>query len=203
MSLIEEALRRLKDPALPTQPSPTAPKPEPDNAPAARSWSAISRRTAHSAASSQPQTTNAFVAVTVAVIALTAAFIAGSVFWMDRTLGQHRTAPPVPALPQPAPPPDPVPTPQSTMSALPEPPPASPAPSEPTPAPSPIPAPAPKEEVVLTGIVEGSGQPYAVINGSIVGVGEQIQGLTLLKIGRGAVTGRRDDGSETTLSLPK
>ena len=199
MSLIEEALRRLKDPALPTQPapSPTAPKTEPDNAPAAHSWSAISRRAAHSSAS-QPQTTNALVAVTVAVIALTAAFIAGSVFWMDRTLGQHNPVPIAPAPPPPAL--DPVPVPQATMSELPEPPPAPP---EPTPASSQAQAPAPKDEVILTGIVEGSGQPYAMINGSIVGVGEQIQGLTLLEIANGTVKVRRDDGSETTLSLRK
>ena len=203
MSLIEEALRRMKDPILTAQPAPpsTAPKRKPDDTPAAHSWSAMARP-----ASAQPRTINALIGVTLAVLTLTAVFLAGGAFWLSRTLSKSQAAPIPVVTPQPT-------TvglsPNPTASEVPEPPIVNPVPSEPTPTPAPEAPPAPqdqpqaKEKITLTGIVEGSGEPYAVINGSIVGVGEEIWGLTLVGIGNGSVKMRRHDGSETTLSLRK
>jgi len=54
---------------------------------------------------------------------------------------------------------------------------------------------------VLSGVVEGLGEPYAVIDGMIVGVGEQVNGATLDGITNGTVTLRRSDGSVLTLSV--
>ena len=208
MSLIEEALRRLKDPILAAQSAPpsTAPKSKPNDTPAAaHSWSAMARRAAHPV-SAKPQTVNALIGVTLVVLALAAVFLAGSAWWLSRTLSKSQAAPTPVVTPQPI---MEVPSPNPMASQIPEPPLVSPVPSEPTPAPvlevSPAPTehPQAKAEILLTGIVEGSGEPYAVINGSIVGVGETVQGLTLLEIGNGSVKVRRPDGSDTTLSLPK
>ena len=78
---------------------------------------------------------------------------------------------------------------------LPTPPHASSA-SEPT-----APASRPPEEFVVSGIVEGLGEPYAVINGAIVGVGEQVGDATLIEITANTVRLRRPDGRETTAQL--
>ena len=190
MSIIEEALRRMKDPVVtgPTAPSKTE-RPE---TPAAHSWPAAPPLP--SRASARPKTTNPLPAVTAAVVMVTAAFIAGGAFWMGRALGtkppaSSGAAAPVSRLPA------------SEPSAPSQPPSAS---SEATrQAAPPVAESRPQEELVLTGIVEGEGEPYAMINGQIVGIGEQVQGSTLLAIGKGAVTVRRPDGTERTLSLPK
>ena len=58
-------------------------------------------------------------------------------------------------------------------------------------------------EFNLTGIVEGSGEPYAVINGSIVAEGEAIGKATLLKIGEGTVTLRLANGKEAVLRVSR
>ena len=60
-----------------------------------------------------------------------------------------------------------------------------------------------KESLTLTGIVEGEGESYAVINGTVVGVGDQINGATLLNISSHIVRVREADGTETDLILPK
>ena len=194
MSLIEEALRRLKDPVIPAQPTPpkAAPKTTPDDA-RAHAWSAAPPLTTRPSPS-HPQTTNVLLAVTLAVLALAALLIASAAFWMGRALIAPQQAAPT-AAPEPAPPKEQAPPaaseapPTATETKAPD---ATPATSDQA-----------KEELVLTGIVEGSGEPYAVINGSIVGVGEQVKGSTLLEIGKGTVKMRRPDGTETALSLPK
>ena len=185
MSIIEEALRRLKDPTI-TAPPQASPGTERREAPTAHSWPAAPPLSGRAA--SPPKATNALVGVTVAIIALTAVFIAGGAFWMGRTMSGHPAAPEAKAANEPSvasgsPP---------VLTETTPPPVAAPAAREPD-----------KEELVLTGIVEGEGEPYAVINGAIVGVGEQIKGSTLLAIGNGAVKVRRPDGTEIALSLPK
>jgi hypothetical protein len=45
------------------------------------------------------------------------------------------------------------------------------------------------------------GEPYAVINGMIVGVGEHVEGATLLEIANGEVRLRHGNGEETTLRV--
>jgi len=54
---------------------------------------------------------------------------------------------------------------------------------------------------VLSGVVEGLGEPYAVIDGMIVGLGEEVNGVTLAEITNGTVKLRRADGSVLTLSV--
>ena len=44
--------------------------------------------------------------------------------------------------------------------------------------------------------MEGLGAPYAVINGLVVGIGEQLGDVTVVKIGDGRVTVRRLDGTQ-------
>jgi hypothetical protein len=61
----------------------------------------------------------------------------------------------------------------------------------------------PQDQVVISGIVEGEGQSYAVINGAIVAVGERIGEFTLEEIANGAARLRRTDGSEVVLRVPR
>jgi len=61
----------------------------------------------------------------------------------------------------------------------------------------------PTRRLVMSGIVEGLGKPYAVINGKIVTVGEQIEDATLLEIADGTVRLRRSDGQELALRVPR
>jgi len=53
----------------------------------------------------------------------------------------------------------------------------------------------------LTGIVEGSGEPLAMINGMVLGIGDRVEGATLLEIANGSVRLRRADGNETVLQV--
>ncbi len=189
----------MKDPVITAQPA--APTTTPDGTPAAHSWSAIPPL-ATRPASSPPKVTNVLMATALAVLALTVIFIAGSAFWMGRTLTRPQPAPPAVVAPQ-----------QPTTAAG-----ASPALQASTSAQTqdapPVSSDQPEknqpkddqpkeEELILTGIVEGGGEPYAVINGVIVGVGEQIKESTLLEIGKGKAKVRRPDGRETVLSIPK
>jgi len=71
-----------------------------------------------------------------------------------------------------------------------------------------VPAPAPilsnsSDGLIVTGVVEGLGQPFAVINGAIVAVGERIREHTLLEIANGIVRLRRPDGEEVLLRVPR
>ena len=174
MSLIEEALRRLKDPGIPGEPAPQDESRRQE--PAAHSWPTSRPR---------PHAPNALLGATAAILVLTAVFIAASTFWTVRTL--H--SPPSPTPPAPI----------SAVAELTPPAPAAAAAPEPAPEPS---APV-KEPLTLTGIVEGEGKSYAVINGAVVGVGDQINGATLLNISSHIVRVREADGTETDLILPK
>ena len=62
---------------------------------------------------------------------------------------------------------------------------------------------APKDRVTLTGIVQGVGQPYAVINGAIVSEGERVGTAVLIEITKNAVRLRRDDGTDLVLTVPR
>lgn len=61
--------------------------------------------------------------------------------------------------------------------------------------------PAGGDPFVLNGVVEGAGEPYAMINGVIVAIGQRVKDFTLVSIGDGAATLRRDDGKETVLRV--
>lgn len=194
MSIIEEALRRVQDPLLPpAKPSP-APAPDrpadPERRPAAHPWQGAPARPA--APTLQPQTLP-LTAVALAVLLLTTALIIGGAFWMGRavTIAPRAGSAAV----------------QASMTS-----PAEPEPEEAKPAPPQRPRSAPQASahasattpgLVLSGVVEGSGDPYAVINGLIVAVGERVGNATLEEIAQGSVTLRHDDGRQTILRVPR
>lgn len=195
MSLIEEALRRVKDPLVPPASSaPEKPAKKPRQAqvsqatPAAHSWSP-------SPAASASRTPSSSLApltmVTLAILALTAALIFGGAVWMWQALNGHLRATPESA--------NPVST--EEMAADPSSSISSTADSEAQSAHS-----TSKElvpEFNVTGIVEGLGDPYAMINGSIVAVGGTIGRATLTGISEGTVTLQLADGKETVVRVQR
>ena len=183
MSLIEEALRRIKDPLLPGQGTPSKRQGAREETPPAHPWSA-NPPPSSSAATSAPHTTPALVGVTVVVVALTAALIIGGTLWMRQVLRER-----APGLAEG--------TQALSVTNATDQDPSADNPKRDVLKPANTP-----NDLVLSGVVEGSGEPYAVINGKVIGVGETIGGTTLLAIGNGAVTLRRADGSEIVLRVP-
>ena len=202
MSLIEEALRRLQDPLLQGQQStpPKSVKTQPADTAPAHPWPTTPPLPG-SPPPSLPQASNSLIPVAGAVLALTALLSIGGAFWAGRTLGTSRsflpakpaqlirssqtseaTPPGVKSLPE---------TQSTQPPSL-----ALPWAKDHTPS-------NPQDQFILSGVVEGLGEPYAVINGVIVGVGEQVDGSTLLEVVNGVVKLRRPDGSETILRVPK
>ena len=152
MSIIEEALRRAQDPLTPKAQQPQAAGTEqqaPESRPAAHSWPAAPSSPAAPSTVSQ---TAPLTAVAVAVLMLTVALVVGGAFWMGRTLAtqpraQATPTPATPALSQPAAPAAGTPQPDRPRMAETK--------KE------------PRASLVLSGLVEGQGESYAVINGLI------------------------------------
>ena len=219
MSLIERALRNVNDPVVSVSPAPRqASPPEPAGAPpqAAKPW--LPR-----APSQAPPAWPSLVLVGVAVLALTIVLVIGGSFWLGRTLGATRAAPAAARMPEAEP------AAATSAAAWPAPalltaepatvPPAAPmAAGEPSPARSLIsvsdtpllalpwgvlPKRPAEERLRLTGVVEGMGESYAVINGTIVGLGERVDGFTLTKIANGSVTVRDHNGEEAVLRVAR
>ena len=196
MSLIDEALRRLQDPLIPKTPQ-SPPSSAPPQQPtqheppsSVHSWPVkpvpIPVETPLPASSLFKA--NSLLAVALAVLVLTVILIVGGAFWMGRALQtQGQTAPMTSA-----PPPD---------AKLEMPQDSTPTRSLPSPKRKVLP-PSDTDRFTLSGVAEG-GAPYAVINGTIVGVGEHIGDATLLEIVNGAVKIRRADGTETVLRVPR
>ena len=216
MSLIEEALRRLDDPLLspeqtqkppPSKPSspPLAPAPAPTSV---HPWPPTSIPS--STPIVVPATSPVLAAVVAAIVVLTVALLVGGAWWMGHASGWSQPVVPAVAPPPPAAIPPVAPRPVAThqervlgeasqseegqsvhiqqrpAARLKEPPPATPPP-----------------QFILTGIVEGGGVPYAMINGSIVSVGEQVEDFTLVGIANAVVKLRRADGHELVLRVPR
>ncbi len=186
MSLIEEALRRLKDPLITTTPEPPPTKPgaqkiAPQEAASIHPWST----TPSTPVVQQPAqpVTHALVAVAVAVLALTLALIIGGALWMKRTMGTMTTPHPIDPIEEASPPP--VRAPDGSLTTSPR-------------AAMPL---SKQNELILSGVAEGLGESYAVINGTIVRVGEQVQDATLMSVTNGVVTLRRADGKDVTLRV--
>lgn len=189
MSLIEEALRRVKDPLVPPASSaPEKPAKKPRQAqvsqatPAAHSWSPSP---AASASRTPSSSLAPFTMVTLAVLALTAALIFGGAVWMWQTLNGNQS---------------------STVSDKPatsEPSDSNDANSDDATQTAHTAAKKLAQEFNVTGIVEGSGDPYAMINGSIVAVGETIGSATLTGISEGTVTLQLADGKETVVRVQR
>ncbi|MBI2104887.1 MAG: hypothetical protein HYT90_04835 [Candidatus Omnitrophica bacterium] len=194
MSLIEQALRRVQDPMVGQGPpapavSPPAAAPPPTQAAPAHSWPTTPAGAPP--ASPAPVRVNTLMAVALGLFALSAVLVIGGAFWMGRAVGR-----PAPSAPEPTP------LSSTTPTAVPFP---KPAPLKELPRLS-IPwvkrAPL-QEQYVLSGLIEGTGEPYAVINGMIFGVGERIGNATVVEIGNGAVKLLQPNGKETVLHLPR
>ena len=212
MSLIEEALRRVQDPIVsgkkaapqaPSKESKQAERETPREPAPAHSWSPTPQPAALARipATTAPHTTQALMVVAFTILAFTATLIAGGFFWMSRTPRQRSPAAPAPLI-------------AATPAAAPAP--AETRPPAAEPAPQPIgdtlkaavaslrlSAPPKQDDLQLTGIVEGIGEPYAVINGGIIAIGEKIGRFTLVNIHNGAAILRRDDGTDTILRVAR
>ena len=211
MSLIEQALRRINDPVVSPAPaqSPPAGKPQTQREPAPQPRApAPAQPDAQSAASAA--TGPSLMLVGAAVLALTIVLVIGGAFWLGRALGPGiQSAATSPSAIAPAVRPALAPAAASAPSAQA---PASAAEAALTPiADTPLlalpwkarhPARA-EEELHLSGVVEGMGEAYAVINGVIVGPGERVGDYTLVKVANGAATVRARDGSDTVLRVPR
>ena len=188
MSLIEEALRRAKEPIIQEPQTTPPPAAGATQTPPAHSWQAESTP----ASAAPPTSTPVLIAVAAAVLVLTAGLVIGGALWIGRTLSRPQAPPAAAQSPAPAP----------ASTPAPEPPKPEPAPAA-RPVHLPWVSEAPQPQWVLSGVVEGLGAPYAVINGAIVGVGERVGDATLVGIAHGAVTLRQPDGNETTLRVPQ
>ena len=189
MSLIEEALRKVQDPTLRAFPGTAQQQERPARAkPSAQAQAQVAPApvAAHSwsPAPAQPSSAapnnSALIAVAIGVLGLTAALIIGGAFWMGRTLHgpsvASRDVSPGPSADAPA-----GPAPAAARNTAP---PAGRSPG-----------------YVLSGVIEGLGDPYAVVNGLVVRAGDGLEGATIVAIGSGSVTLRRDDGSQLVLRV--
>jgi hypothetical protein len=196
MSLIEQALRRVKEPLLSSSAGPKVsapPKAEPQASPQAHSWPADAASAPQPGIPSTP-----FLVASGIVLVLLAAGILFGAFWLGQLFsggGSPSAAPTastvplaVPDIPDAAPPPEPAQEPARGLLSLP-----FLGGKEPA---------AAAVEFVLSGVVEGGDEPYAVINDAIVGIGQRVADATLLDIADGAVRLRRADGTEVTLRIP-
>lgn len=214
MSLIEQALRKVQDPVLRAAQATTEAPPQPAEAgPApAHSWPVAD------APAKPPETTNAPVIVASAILSLAVVLVVAGAVWLGHTL---RTAsPPAPSVSAASAAPAASDTPSAPMAAAPVTetrPKGAQASGMSFPNPlfltdvariskSPVGSQAKaslKDALVLSGIVQGSGDPYALINDTIVAVGETIHGRTLVEIGNGMARLRDADGDETILRVPR
>ena len=185
MSLIEEALRRSRDPLAPTPTGPTtsipvtsvpqgtaaAPISTPPKIakphPQAHSWSTTP-------VTGSPQRLIASrtlpIAVGLSVSALVIVLVLTGTFWMGRTVGHTR-----------------IDTPPLTEKS-----------AETT-----TRHPAPDNPFIVTGIVRGLGEPYAMINGQILAIGDQIGDATLTGIAQGQVTMQDARGKNTVVVVAR
>ena len=195
MSLIDEALRKVRDPLAPKAP---AGKPEPAStsqaaagSPLVHSWSAETPTAAAMVAAPAQKNSAAFSLVTGAIGVLSAALLIGGGLWLGRNWHGAKSVAPA-AAPAPAP----VVVPPEPAAPAPAPPIVEFEPAEPPPPP-------PETKLSLTGLAEGPGASYAMINGSIVEIGDQVAEFTLIEISKGSVRLRKRDGSETILRVPR
>jgi hypothetical protein len=193
MSLIEEALRRVQDPTISqvqkTQKATAQAKTSMQD-PTVHSWPTTPPPPLGGPTASAPST-QALFAVALVIIALTAGLIIGGGWWMRRAARTPSTSLP----------PSPVASSLVTTAPLAE---VSPPASRTPPPASRISAPPAADSrslFVLSGVVEGVGESYAVINGMVVRAGDGIEGATVLRIGDGSVTLRRPDGTNLVLRV--
>lgn len=186
MSLIEEALRRVKDPMLAQTEAGAPPKnkekkaapsaSEPESAPVAHSWpTAPSLPTTASPTSAQRSSHRTLSAGVALALLLGAVYLFGGTTWTKRTVAARRPAAPLSTIAAPA------------AGAV---------------APS-LTAQASPDGLILSGVLEGEGESFAMINGAIVKVGESIGDWTLLSVAEGTATLRNESGREAVLRVPR
>ncbi len=173
MSLIEQALRRAQDPVLNTTTT-SAPQQTAASEPKAHSWNTEALPPSPATPGAAPRVTNALVAVALAVIGLTAVLVIGGAFWMGQTVNSPQPARQPATAEQPAvnAPAD---APEKIASVA-----ATRAPARR--------ATRTEAAFVLSGVVEGVGNPYAVINGEIASIGDQVGSATLVAISGSTAT---------------
>ncbi len=172
MSLIEEALRRVKDPTLSKTVAPpavaTPPSPAIAEQSPAHSWSSADSAPAPSAAPQLIWSTD-FSRRAWTIVLIAAGLFFG--YWVLNRRPSH--AQPLAKTPAT--------TSTTTLSS------------------SQAPALQPQAAFILNGIVGGSGEPYAIINGTLVRIGQLINEWTVLAIGEGSVTLQGTTGEKRTL----
>jgi len=227
MSLIEEALRRLQEPTRADK-SPVSEKVKIDikNKPTQKkeikavsihkvlheeasppkpvhSWSPAPPKLNAPAA---PTSGNPLVAVTVASLTLTVALVVGGAFWLGHALGDRQPV----SLPSPL---------LITTSSRPD-------PQISTHSPQPIihSTPAynetaelafsrselsiatqiePFAELVVSGVVVGAGEPFAMINNKIIGIGESIDEITVVEIQQDAILVKNQQGNTKLIRISR
>ena len=186
MSLIDDALRRIQDPIVKKQTqasqgsAPAKPAASPAQPAAVHSWSTTpSAPSLPSPVTPQPgQQPLILTTIACAILGLSAVLLIGGALWLKRSPAPIRDSMVSPdALVRPDD--------QQQASQVPQPSGSGHAPGT--------------ALFVLSGIVEGAGEPYAVINGTILGLGETIAGATLIEIDHGTVRLRHADGREIVL----
>jgi len=192
MSLIEQALRRVQDPLVARGPAAPPEAPAPTQAAPAHSWPTASAAPAPPA----PLRISVLVAAVLALCILSGVLVISGAFWMGRVVGRPAPAEPV----APAPKPLASVAPSSAAAPFPKPGPFKEIPRLSIPW---VKSSVPPEPYVLSGLIEGTGEPYAVINGMIFGVGEQIGKATVVEIANGAVKLLQPNGKETVLRVPR
>lgn len=199
MSLIEEALRRLREPLL-NLPATEAPPPTPTRSQepvSAHPWPVTPPAPYSGSRVPSRMTISPLVLIALAVLALTVGLLAGGAVWLRHSV----TSPRPPARPEASN------AKASVLTATAAPEPATPADpldgSLTVPAAEGLTAQHPPEPFILTGVVEGTGEPYAMINGMIVAVGERVGDATLLEIANGKVRLRQANGEEYVLRVTR
>ena len=214
MSLIEEALRRVQNqakgaptpaPARPEAPQKLSgvqipPAPPAPAAPAAHSWTVAEPATRDERADVTPlppfrpvaAPSNALTASAVAVLILTSALVLGAAYWLGQVASSRK---------HPAPAPVPTEVSRPVHPAAPQP--------QPEPAPAPLALPlikgpkAVRVPLSLSGVAIGRGEAYVVINGTILTIGERIEGATLTDIKENVAVLEYPDGDTLTLRVPR
>ncbi len=177
MSLIEEALRRVQDLRPPTpspRKTPAYPPPPPaDYSPPPKSVAARQPLELEDAAPVNPLL-RGFAARWIGLLAVLG-IVVGASLWMYRfvsTLHPTRVALPTPPA-----------APLMVASAQ-------------APASKKVPALPPEPTLKLTGVVEGVGEPFAIINEQIVRLGEEVDGAVLVAVNDNRARLRRRDSNE-------
>lgn len=220
MSLIEEALRKIKQPTRANNPpvtekprtiierkpaikntvsSPPKQKIVPQEAKQVHSWSPTPSTPRPTQTTPSPTSQNALIIVTVASLTLTVILVVGVSFWLGHTLGDRApTSPTTPLLTTTSTTPNPksINSPPQINKLMPKA--LSPIQSSPIAAQV-----APQTELIMTGVVVGAGEPFAMINDKIVSVGEVVGGMTVIEIQAGSVLLENGSGETKYIRVPR